>query len=472
MTDLTVPPLSLEIHADPITVLIREAHERRQRRWRRIGLSLVVVVVAATTAALGLKGTPPFSRTANSEPGRFIPAEIIAPTPEPAGWSVSYPIKVPSKYPGLLGEAADPRTGNFWFVAANTQHRRTPNALFEWNRRTGHLVQFPTTINFGVATPFQTPMTVTPNGDVWIGFRDTVIDFNPKTKRSTSLVLPPVRYVVVPPGEPYTVAKPNLVTNNGDRVISLAASNTGEIVVGRGYSQSIEIINTNTRTVRSVMVPPNTVVGHGAGESEVAIDESGQDIATVLVAEGAAIGTPASMVHELGQYVAGHWYVSDARCQAWSVSVTGEIMVAADIDGCVARGTIVPGSGPVTLTYPPKPEEHTDALAIALEDSTLLAQTRTGLKGYVGTRLTPTIQLGLTRNDFLSIGPGPRVVCSAQKKCRPVTSNIPIPRYISVGPQVMIWGGGNRIWFIPFLVQGTIGLIVQHPLNGNSELER
>lgn len=427
--------------SEPAQVLIREARAHRRRRLSIIATSVVAVVIAAVLAVGGVTWwSAPTAETSGGH-GRPGTPTFLPPGAEPAGWSVSYPIRLPAAFPILGGIATNVTTGETWILANSTSSYQRPasSALFAWNSRRHRLI-YVETLPEKSSQGFAAPMAVAPDGDVWIGLGGILVRVTPTSRRVTTVPLPTVHAGVGAD----TAADP---LDPHDPVDSLAVSGTGTLVVGREYATTVQLVNPTTLAVSSIPLPADTVVGRDwRSFSDVTIDRSGQDVAVVLVAQPHG---HTSTIHELGQYVGGSWFTSDAHCQAWDASFSGERLAVTDIAGCIADGTFVAHHGPVRLTFPPGIRVRLEPQAVALADGSLVTDSPRGVVALRAGTETKPFSFGET------------VVDSIGGETLSNKSSLRYPRYVPIGPIRYVWTGGTSAWFIPGGIEGTVGLLAR-----------
>lgn len=434
MSNVSLPSRALGSRVRHLALLFPEAWRRRRRRLRALGgvLALVIVVVLSWSLIPDGRSAPPPPASA---PSSSSPRSFIAPSVEPAGWSVTYPVDMSSVYRGFGGIATDPETGDVWLYEAKILPKGVAaTALVEWSSRTHQLTTFPLPARDSKFSGLA-PMVVTSNGDVWVGVLGRLVVLDPATGVVRDVPLPPVRYGVWPA----TVAG---ALSDADPIDSLAGSGAATVVVAHHYASSLQLVNARTDQVTVLALPAGTAVSDAdVSNVDVAIDAAGRDVAVVLVARRA---DTAANVRELGQFVQGRWSVSDVADQAWTVSFTHEELVVSNESGTVAVGTRSPGGGPVRLRTVPGTEGRSGFTGLALADSAVVIQSGTSVRVRSAAGLTTAFSFG--RLSYVAAG-GPAAITPGV--CPPKPTQPCSVGFRPVQPEQMIWGGGDTVWFVP-----------------------
>jgi len=427
---------------------------RRHARGRSTGKPgmLVMLTVAAASVAVPAavlaasvhspagKDAAPTPRPAWALHLRHLshgrPGAIMKPQIGSATWSVTYPVQLPHGYQTPTGMAADILGDGVWLFAQGGTPASPLDTVFYWSNTTAKLDAYQLaatdpTLQGGA----QTPIAVDADGVAWIGDNKTLISVNRQTGTISTFDLPDVSTAT--PGSGLPVPPPGADAQDFTDIDALAIAPDGSIVVARQFATELEIFDPSTQQASSLPLPEGTSL---AGLGEDVASGLGGDIAAVLYA--------GQGIHELGQYSSGQWTVSQEPCPAYAVSMTGTAIAVTGPD-CVAVGTVPGGTGPATMTVQPGSSAYgseSQACAVPLTTGTVATCSPGGIALAEPGSASAT-RLGLGRIVSAIPASGQAEGAGAELVALPVT------------PGSMSAGTNGALWFVPAQGGTSIGLL-------------
>ena len=348
---------------------------------------------------------------------------------------MTYPIELPAPYHSPTGIATDPGGGVWLFAQGGTA--ATPlDTVFYWSNATSQLSQFQLDgSNPALQAGADTPIVVDEAGTAWVGDNRTLVSVDRATGTVTSITLPDVAFegsngngLPTPPSATYA--------EDYSDIDALALAPDGSIVVARQYATELQLVDPSSGAVTSLPLPPGTELA-SLGSGDVAGLGADEIAATLYAGEG---------VHELGQYAAGSWTVSQSPCPAYAVSMTST-MIAVTGPGCVSTAYL-PASGASTLQPQPVSSEVGSEQypgAVPLGSSHVAINEGGTIEiAPLGAAVTATVSLG---QIAVALSSSPGGSSQAGVTSSPISAGLTAPT------------AGGSLWFVPAQGGTSVGLL-------------